>query len=133
MIIVANSDGRIFNRIRGNNLDQFPTGFFEPNFAFEIEDTIDNLFEYYVDTVEEDFKLMLRPTIQCPPLTNVAANDTDLFTISNLPRPCIVSIDGIPYEIDDGKFEFTTSMPGVYVIEIDHFPYLPFRAEVTAT
>lgn len=65
--------------------------------------------------------------------TEILADGTDAATLANLPDPCTVLVDGEPHEITGGSIEMVTTMPGVYVIEIeDPFPYQPFRAEVTA-
>ena len=116
-----------------------------------IEDPAQNILDYYqsegIDFILDDdppenffvdhYKVDEEELAQRPknePLSrgSITADDIDTYRISDLPIPCIVNVDDQPYEIDDGEFEFSTSMPGTYVIDINHWPYMPFRAEVTA-
>lgn len=50
-------------------------------------------------------------------------------TISELPIPCTVYVDGTLYEVDDGVFEFSSPLPGPYKCIISAVPYL--TTEVT--
>lgn len=73
-----------------------------------------------------------RPTLAFDK-TEIIADGQDSATLASLPAPCTVLVDGDPHEITGGRIEMVTTMPGVYVIEIeDPFPYRPFRAEVIA-
>ena len=64
--------------------------------------------------------------------TTFTANGVDSTTISNLPNPSVVRVDGVAYNVTDGEFEFTVDLTGKYQIIIDSFPYLPKGWEVTA-
>lgn len=46
-------------------------------------------------------------------------------TVSNLPVPCTVRIDGQDYEIEDGAIEFESNHPGPHSLRIEAFPYKP--------
>ena len=50
--------------------------------------------------------------------TEIAANDTEIATISDLINPSYISIDTIggAYEVVDGIFEFSIDTPGAYHI-----------------
>lgn len=63
--------------------------------------------------------------------TEIVADGVDVAVI-DLGEPFVVVVNGETYEIEDGSLEFSTDMPGVYTLEIDHFPYMPFKQEVTA-
>lgn len=80
----------------------------------------------------QDGELIERPQLVFDK-TEILADGADAATLASLPDPCTVLVDGDPHEITGGRIEMVTTMPGVYVIEIeDPFPYQPFRAEVTA-
>lgn len=80
----------------------------------------------------QDGELVERPQLVFDK-TEIIADGQDSATLTNLPDPCTVLVDGDAHEITGGRIEMVTTMPGVYVIEIeDPFPYQPFRAEVTA-
>jgi hypothetical protein len=77
-------------------------------------------------------KVMPRPT---PVLdkSQIAADDADTATISGLPDPGTVIIDGETYEIAGGVLEITSPMPATYQIEVpEQFPWLPLEVEVVA-
>lgn len=46
------------------------------------------------------------------------------FTLRNLPEPCQVIINGIPYEVNTKTLELEFDEPGTYSIKIVAFPYL---------
>lgn len=64
--------------------------------------------------------------------TEILADDTDVATMSGLPQPCVVKVDGEEYIVSDGVLEISSPMPATYVVEIDHWPYLPYRTEIVA-
>ena len=86
---------------------------------------------YYYDLINT---IRIRPanpaTIDKMTLT---ANGTDQATISNLPNPTVVKVNGNTCAVTDGTFEFTIDLPGTYPIIVDSFPYLTKEFEVTAT
>jgi hypothetical protein len=74
-----------------------------------------------------------RPTNPTTPSgLSVVADGTDLFTLSGLPNPSTVLVDGTPYEVTDGVFEVSFDLPGSYRVQVEAFPYLPVEYEVTA-
>lgn len=87
-------------------------------------------FTYYVDPVTRT--LTERPVIVGPLSVTISADDEDAFGLTGLPQPCTVSVDDVPYEVDDGMFEFTTPMAADYTVKIDQWPYMPFIVEVSA-
>lgn len=93
-----------------------------------IEKTIDPQTHYIAPSGEE----LDRPSLEGFDKTAILADDADTAKIEGLPIPCVVRVDGIDYVVADGTFELTSSMPASYVVEIDHFPYLPFKQEITA-
>lgn len=54
----------------------------------------------------------------------IDADGVDTATLTGLPVPCQVHVDGVPYDVDDGSFEFTAVAPGDYHIWVDHPEYL---------
>lgn len=62
----------------------------------------------------------------------IAADDGDEAVISGLPDPVTVTVDGVEHEVTGGVLTITSPMPAVYHVEIDPWPYLPWRAEVVA-
>ena len=64
--------------------------------------------------------------------TEIEADDVDVAMIEGLPQPCTVKVDGIDYVVEEGVLEIGSPMPATYTIEIDHWPYLPFKTEVVA-
>lgn len=65
--------------------------------------------------------------------TEIVADDLDEAVIADLPDPITVTVDGVAYEVTGGSLAITSPMPATYNIEIDHWPYLPFSTEVTAS
>jgi len=61
------------------------------------------------------------------------ADGLDLTTISLLPNPSTVTLDGTSYEVTDGILEFTLDVPGTYKIKIDSFPFKDLTFEVIAS
>lgn len=51
----------------------------------------------------------------------------DGHTISNLPIPCTVKIDGQRYEVDDGVMELDSNHPGPHTLSVEAFPYKPTK------
>lgn len=62
----------------------------------------------------------------------IVADSTDTATITGLPTPCTITVDGASYEVTDGVFEFTVDISGTYKIKAEAFPYLPKEWEITA-
>jgi hypothetical protein len=65
--------------------------------------------------------------------TEFPANKRARATITGLPDPCTLFIDGEPVAVDGGRLELTADMPATYSIAFDQFPFMPWSAEITAT
>jgi hypothetical protein len=65
--------------------------------------------------------------------TELPANKRARATITGLPDPCTLSIDGEPIAVTGGRLELTADMPGTYSIVFDEFPFMPWSAEIAAT
>jgi hypothetical protein len=62
----------------------------------------------------------------------ITSDGQDEATISNLPQPCIATINWEPYEITDGTLVLTSDIPMVFKVEVEAFPHLPATFEVEA-
>lgn len=71
----------------------------------------------------------LRPTLAFDKLT-IAADGEDSATLL-LDGVFVALIDGVPHAIEDA-LEIASDMPASYRVEITHFPYRDFVAEITA-
>jgi len=54
----------------------------------------------------------------------------DNSTLSNLPVPCKISINGTEYDIDEPEVELDLPMSTVYKIQVIAFPYLDAEFEI---
>jgi len=84
---------------------------------------------YFVNNGEVAIRPPIPSTISA---LTLSADSIDSIIISSLPNPCSVTVDGTTYEVTDGSFEFSTTMPGAYSIVVESFPYKPTTFEVTA-
>lgn len=67
-----------------------------------------------------------RPEISVEPSkTMFMADGMDSIAISGLPIPSTIKVDTEEYMIEDGEFEFTVDMPGVFHITCKAFPHIP--------
>lgn len=87
----------------------------------------DDLTHYVLDG-----EIVDRPTFSISK-TEIVADDVDEAVIANLPDPVTITVDGVPYEVAGGTLAITSPMPAAYKIEIDHWPYRPFKVEVVAS
>tara|TARA_R110000787_G_scaffold285016_1_gene399568 strand:- start:483 stop:908 length:426 start_codon:yes stop_codon:yes gene_type:complete len=55
---------------------------------------------------------------------SVTADGVDIATITGLPIPCTVNIDGNSYDVPNGTFEFTAIAIGTYEVSVDEIAYL---------
>lgn len=55
--------------------------------------------------------------------TKIVADGVDYATLSPLPIPCKVAVDGVEHLVTDGSFEFAASTPGDYHITVDQLEY----------
>lgn len=99
--------------------------------AFFTETSV-NSNDHYFNTALTTISLRPEMPASISALT-LEANGIDSVSILGLPIPCTINIDDNTYEVEDGEFEFTTDLPGIYKIKAESFPYLPKEWEVTAT
>jgi hypothetical protein len=71
-----------------------------------------------------------RPVLSGFDRTNIIAGGVDAARM-NVPPGCLVKIDGVEHIVDDGEIVLASAAPGVWRIDIDHWPYMPFTAEIT--
>lgn len=62
----------------------------------------------------------------------IAADGEEIMTLSALPVPCMVEVDGDRYEVADGLFEWGTRRAGEYALRVTAFPFLDWEGTVTA-
>lgn len=60
------------------------------------------------------------------------ADGVELLTLSALPVPCIATIGGERYNVDDGVLEWGTLRRGDYHITVEAVPFLAWESEVRA-
>jgi hypothetical protein len=96
---------------------------------------------HYVIMLDETYVLTPRPPIPYViDKTEILADGQDYLTITGLHNPCTIVVDDpdptvetVVHTVEDGGFEFEADTPGLYIIEISRFPFLPARIEITAT
>lgn len=82
-----------------------------------------NTLTQYVNTAKR--RVENRPTINGAVSKNpFVADGVDTSCISGLPKPCIVLFEGEQYLTEDGVFEFTTDVPGIFQVIVQAWPYL---------
>jgi len=68
---------------------------------------------------------VLRPAMEAvADKAQITADGADTVTITGLPVPCVATIDGTDYSVDDGSLTFATTEPGLHEITIVAWPYL---------
>ncbi len=77
-----------------------------------------------------DGKVVERPTLPAGD-AEIKADGSDRYTLEGLPRPCVISVDGEPYEVKGGVLHFATKDAGTYVFEAG-FPFVDWRVNVVA-
>lgn len=77
-------------------------------------------------------EVVRRPDLPGFDKLTIQADDTDAAVL-DLGEPFVATIDGTDYEVVDGCLEITSPMPAIYEVEINHFPYLPYKAKVVAS
>lgn len=77
--------------------------------------------DYYMNTLVNPPRLQKRP-----------AQATTLIgtTLTNLPIPATIILDGIRYDVDDGEAEFDLPLPGRYPVRVEAWPYQDWEGEV---
>lgn len=71
-----------------------------------------------------------RPVIPMPESLNILANGED-SVVFTFPETMSVVVEGEIYETD--TLTVMSNEPDVYDVSVDHWPYLPFFAQVIAT
>lgn len=77
-----------------------------------------------------DGNVVERPTLPDGDV-EIKADGKDTYTLDGLPRPCVIRIDGEPYEVKGGVLHFATKDAGTYVFEAG-FPFVDWRVKVVA-
>jgi len=65
--------------------------------------------------------------------TAIAANGLDTATLSGLPNPCTIFVDGTSQTVTDGVLELSATIAETWTIEVNQFPLRPFKATVAAS
>lgn len=68
--------------------------------------------------------------------TEIVADDTDVATLTGLPDPCVVRIDGTAHTITGGTLQISSPLPATYHVEItdeNAFPAQALDVEIVAT
>lgn len=131
-LVIYEEDGRIERVIKGDALTLAATIEREPRtFWITAERAPSWKIHYVTFGPEGQPTLSLRPVLTCDK-TQIVADDMDYATIAGLPIPCTVLVDSVKHIVEDGSFEFASTMPARYTIEIDAFPYLPFTTTIRA-
>jgi len=67
---------------------------------------------------------------------SIKADGSDTATITGIPVPCAVHIDGPvvmqDIAVPDGSLTFTALVPGAYRIRVEAFPFLPWEVIINA-
>lgn len=95
----------------------------------------------YIGTIGGQIVLLDRPPVPYHvDKTTISAGGVDFATITGLHNPCEIVVDDpdptvetTVYVVEDGGFEFAADVPGLYTIEVRHFPFVPMKLEITAT
>lgn len=82
--------------------------------------------EYYIHNGE----VMPRPTLEGFDKTSIAPDGIDTATMI-VPPGCVANVNGEDYVIDDGTLEIVAAYPGLYVVKINHWPFMSFEETVT--
>lgn len=101
--------------------------------AIEVEGSVSPETHIMVRRPKTGWAAELRPVLPAMlSKTTIRADERDAAVLSDLPRPCTVWIDGVPYEVDDGELVIRSPMQAVYEIRIDHWPHLTWASALTA-
>lgn len=64
--------------------------------------------------------------------TTITADGVDAATVSGLPVPCTVYVDGAAVAVADGTFIFKASAAGAYTLTVDEPAVLPWETTINA-
>lgn len=78
----------------------------------------------------QDGEIVDRPALPAFDTLEILADGEDTATLS-LPELMIVKIDGVEHGPTD-LIEIVSDMPATYAVLVEHFPYLPLNAEISA-
>lgn len=96
----------------------------EAGFALTVQN------RYYVDSIEDGEKsyydMASGEVLPRPAMSVVQAGNR----LSGLPQPCRVHINGEAYDVDDGIFEYETTLAGTYFVTVEAFPWLDWKGEI---
>lgn len=84
-----------------------------------------DIFKHYI----VDGAIAERPTIDLP--AEHAMSVGEAVTITDLPTPCTVTIDGDSFEVADGELTLDADMPAEYGVLIEAWPHIPAFIKVT--
>lgn len=125
-LVLYDEDGRITHNVEGSV--DCCRGLLDTQERIVVVDELPDMDTFYV----KDGEVLERPIISPPDRTTLAADGFDTLVI-NLPEPLWVSIDGLMLDETTNVLELVSDHADVYEIEIDQWPYLPFRTQVVAT
>lgn len=63
---------------------------------------------------------------------SIDADGVDEVVFTELPDPVNILIDGVAHTVVGGTLEFSALIKGTYVIEVDQWPYMPWRTSIRA-
>lgn len=93
--------------------------------------SFDRDLEFY--HVEDGFPVSRPVLLLQVSKTEIAADDTDAAVISGIPPGATLLLDGVALdEFAGGSVTLTSSLPAVYQIRVECWPYLPSEVEVVA-
>lgn len=64
--------------------------------------------------------------------TEVTADGVDTATMTGLPDPCTLRVQGENHLVEGGEAEVSFDLSGQYVVKIVAFPYLDFEVTINA-
>ena len=136
--IVTDADGRILQV--GHNRDATHEELdvmYSPNLVLEIAELKSG--EYYATRYVSQPGTPQAELVDRTPLgaswdtMTILDQRRETATLSGLPVPCVVQVDGSPVPVTDGSFEFDAIAHGTYLIVVDHPAHLVGTWEIEVT
>lgn len=91
-----------------------------------------NTLTQYVNTAKR--RVENRPKISATvSKSTIVADGADIASISGLPQPCTVTLEGQIYRVEDGTLSLTTDIPGSFLLTVQAWPYLDAEFTVEAS